>query len=194
MALSVMRQLSAISSYQQGESTKTKRKQEGESMSNTPRTDEQIWSVTTHITVVNSDFARQLERELAEAKQEIERLDTRGIHSCHDKCQRPMCVLRRENAELRAMLTSRNGYVEELEQQHNKAIAELYEARQAFSAQAEAWHEAIEQRDRLAEALRETDSSLAFAENTLHGDGSDDVTVARVIIAAGLATIKDIHE
>jgi hypothetical protein len=41
----------------------------------------------------------QLERELTEAKAEIERLDWSGIHSCHPECQRPMCKLRRELAE-----------------------------------------------------------------------------------------------
>jgi hypothetical protein len=35
-------------------------------------------------------------RELTAARAEIERLDTAGIHSCHDNCQRPNCVLRRE--------------------------------------------------------------------------------------------------
>ena len=35
-------------------------------------------------------------RELTAARAEIERMDTAGIHSCHDNCQRPNCVLRRE--------------------------------------------------------------------------------------------------
>jgi hypothetical protein len=35
-------------------------------------------------------------RELTAARAEIERLDTAGIHSCHDNCQRPNCVLMRE--------------------------------------------------------------------------------------------------
>jgi DNA repair exonuclease SbcCD ATPase subunit len=42
------------------------------------------------------DKALELERELTAARAEIERLDTVGIHSCHDNCQRPNCVLRRE--------------------------------------------------------------------------------------------------
>jgi len=46
-----------------------------------------------------ADLCRQLERELQEARAEIERLDWSGIHSCHAECQRPMCVLRRELAE-----------------------------------------------------------------------------------------------
>jgi hypothetical protein len=47
-------------------------------------------------------FAEELERELTAARQEIERLDVAGIHSCHDKCQRPSCVLRRELDAARA--------------------------------------------------------------------------------------------
>jgi hypothetical protein len=38
--------------------------------------------------------ARQLERELAELKAEQD--TPSGVHSCHQSCQRPMCVLRRE--------------------------------------------------------------------------------------------------
>jgi hypothetical protein len=39
---------------------------------------------------------RQLKRELAAARAEIKRLETVGIHSCHNDCQRPNCVLRKE--------------------------------------------------------------------------------------------------
>jgi hypothetical protein len=46
-----------------------------------------------------SHFARQLERELAEAKDRIDDLTSTGIHSCHAECGRPNCVLRREIAE-----------------------------------------------------------------------------------------------
>lgn len=34
--------------------------------------------------------------QLTAAREEIENLQTNGIHSCHDNCQRPNCVLRRE--------------------------------------------------------------------------------------------------
>jgi hypothetical protein len=43
-------------------------------------------------------------RELTAARAEIERLDTAGIHSCHNDCQRLPCVLRRERDEARAEL------------------------------------------------------------------------------------------
>ena len=32
---------------------------------------------------------------------ENERLNINGIHSCHDQCERPLCVLERENERLR---------------------------------------------------------------------------------------------
>ena len=35
---------------------------------------------------------------------EIERLKYNGIHSCHDQCERPLCVLERENERLREAL------------------------------------------------------------------------------------------
>jgi hypothetical protein len=110
-------------------------------MSDTPRTDAEVKrNLMCHFINekdddgygVKANFARTLERELtrsktlaeengklahktacelAEAKQEIERLDTRGIHSCHDNCQRPNCVLRRE---LKAVTEQRDRLAEAL--------------------------------------------------------------------------------
>ena len=37
---------------------------------------------------------------------ENERLKYNGIHSCHDQCERPLCVLERENEKLREALQS----------------------------------------------------------------------------------------
>jgi hypothetical protein len=45
------------------------------------------------------DFARELERELTEARDRIDDLAATGIHSCSNDCKRPNCVLRRELAE-----------------------------------------------------------------------------------------------
>ena len=67
-------------------------------MSDTPRTDEREarseglhdeWACT---------LCRQLERELNAAKQNQW---VNSIHSCHNECARPMCVLRRERDEAR---------------------------------------------------------------------------------------------
>ena len=41
---------------------------------------------------------------LDRAADEIERLTANGIHSCHDHCDRPMCVQRRRIAELEGAL------------------------------------------------------------------------------------------
>lgn len=43
---------------------------------------------------------------VAELEAEVERLTLDGIHTCSDACQRPTCVLRRENAELTAKLAA----------------------------------------------------------------------------------------
>ena len=68
----------------------------------TPRTDaEKRWAMDVNGSneVVCADFARQLERELAEARDRIDDLTATGIHSCGDDCKRPNCVLRRELAK-----------------------------------------------------------------------------------------------
>ena len=43
-----------------------------------------------------------LERELAAALARLADIEAGTIHSCHDHCQRPECVLRRERDEARA--------------------------------------------------------------------------------------------
>ncbi len=69
--------------------------------------------------------ARQLERELAELK--AERDTPSGVHSCHQSCQRPMCVLRRELAEaretIRYMVENGNAAYDEVKAQRD-ALAE----------------------------------------------------------------------
>ena len=40
--------------------------------------------------------------ELSRLQAEVERLTLDGIHTCHDQCQRPVCVLRREKEALQA--------------------------------------------------------------------------------------------
>jgi hypothetical protein len=78
-------------------------------MSDTPRTDyaesmaskpilfNGLTEVVTLKGLVSSAFAREMERELAAANAEIDRLQVAGIHSCHHECQRPLCKLRREH-------------------------------------------------------------------------------------------------
>lgn len=65
-------------------------------MSDTPRTDErEARSEGLHEEWAFS-FCRQLERELNATKQNQW---VNSIHSCHNECARPMCVLRRERDE-----------------------------------------------------------------------------------------------
>ena len=55
--------------------------------------------------VVPTEWAKQLERERDEARRKLNNLDVTAIHSCHNECQRPICVLRRERDEAREALT-----------------------------------------------------------------------------------------
>jgi alpha-L-fucosidase len=45
----------------------------------------------------------KVESERDEARRQLENLNATAIHSCHNECQRPMCVLRRERDEARAV-------------------------------------------------------------------------------------------
>jgi hypothetical protein len=136
------------------------------SKSDTPRTDAQ--------TTGNSDpqqdeyedllcFTRMLERELTAARAEIERLDTVGIHSCHDNCQRWTCVLRRERDELATCLAS-----EKITRNHIVELASETERELAA---------VTEQRDRLAVALQlflnRVQYTSAFMDGKLRGGTFD---------------------
>lgn len=43
-------------------------------------------------------------RRIEALSAEVERRTIDGVHTCHDKCQRVACVLRRENERLREAL------------------------------------------------------------------------------------------
>jgi hypothetical protein len=45
-----------------------------------------------------------LKRERDEALERIDELEAKTIHSCHDQCQRPGCVRRRENEAMRGAI------------------------------------------------------------------------------------------
>jgi hypothetical protein len=45
------------------------------------------------------ELACRLERERDEAVRQLENIKASSIHTCHDQCQRPMCILRRERDE-----------------------------------------------------------------------------------------------
>ena len=99
---------------------------------------------------------RQLERELTVARAKIERLDTAGIHSCHKDCQRPNCVLRRE---LKAVTEQRDDLL-----RYNEAFRkETLICADCDSISKGEYDQAIEQRDRLAEAIRKHKAAVPFA-------------------------------
>ena len=69
-------------------------------MSDTPETDD----IARGNHVVPTEWAQQLERERDKARRKLNDLDVTAIHSCHNECQRPICVLRRERDEAREVL------------------------------------------------------------------------------------------
>ena len=72
----------------------------------TPETDAELYPMNG-VDIVWPDFARKLERERDDARRKLNNLDVTAIHSCHNECQRPICVLRRERDEAREALASR---------------------------------------------------------------------------------------
>jgi len=88
---------------------------------------------------VPSDLVRRLERERDEARRKLNNLDVTAIHSCHNECQRPVCVLRRERDEARESLKHISEYgteeinaAVELRQKLATALVERDEAREAL--------------------------------------------------------------
>ena len=72
-------------------------------MSDTPETDHlevQLAQAAMHSHPILWEHSRRMERERDEARRNLKDLDVAAIHSCHNECQRPMCLLRRERDEL----------------------------------------------------------------------------------------------
>jgi hypothetical protein len=63
----------------------------------------------------------QLRRERNEARRQFENLKAAAIHTCHDQCQRPMCVLRRERDEAREKIKRQAERICQLEGATNHA-------------------------------------------------------------------------
>jgi hypothetical protein len=70
-------------------------------MTKTPETDGAERMAFSQEYMVPTKFARKLERERDEAIRQLNNIKATDIHTCHDQCQRPMCVLRRERDEAR---------------------------------------------------------------------------------------------
>jgi uncharacterized coiled-coil DUF342 family protein len=66
-----------------------------------------------------------IERERDEAREALENRTASTIHSCHDQCQRPMCVLRRERDEARAERDSLRIDAQREAEHHDRMVNEL---------------------------------------------------------------------
>ena len=72
-------------------------------MSDTPETDAAVIAAGGDWSPVLRAVSQRLERQRDEAIRQLENLKASAIHTCHDQCQRPMCVLRRERDESREL-------------------------------------------------------------------------------------------
>jgi hypothetical protein len=57
-----------------------------------------------HDELVAAQENDRLKQERDEAMRQLDNLKASSIHTCHDQCQRPMCVLRRERDEARQQI------------------------------------------------------------------------------------------
>ncbi len=73
-------------------------------MSDTPETDAAVVASGGDWSPVLRAVSQRLERERDKAIRQLDNLNATAIHSCHNECQRPMCVLRRERDETLAQI------------------------------------------------------------------------------------------
>lgn len=71
-----------------------------------------IISESENIATMTVNHYERILRERDEAIRQFENLKASSIHTCHDQCQRPMCVLRRERDEAREELSSIHRWIE----------------------------------------------------------------------------------
>lgn len=90
--------------------------------------------------VVPTEWAQQLERERDEARRKLNNLDVTAIHSCHNECQRPVCILRRERDEAQEALDKEMKF-------HHRTHAELVQTQCQMQ-------DVIRERDEAREVLK----------------------------------------
>jgi len=79
----------------------------GFGMRDTPETDEATLKAEDIVgggmfDAVHSQVSKRLERERNSLRNEL----ASGVHSCHDQCTRPVCIIRRERDQLRNLLST----------------------------------------------------------------------------------------
>ena len=145
------------------------------------------------------DIARKLERERDDARRKLNNLDVTAIHSCHNECQRPTCILRRERDEALESLKHISEYgtdeinaAVDLRQKLAQALVERDEAREAWYQMQSSFERS---RDEVEKLIRESDEAReAFKEMWRSGDAFlphvDSETINRWRKAAGWEETK----
>lgn len=93
-----------------------------------------------------------LKSERDELKRQLENINVSSIHSCHDQCKRPMCVLRRERDE------AREGLMEAL-CDCQRLARKIDDIRDVFDHQDEDWTGSITLANAVSKVIRERDEA-----------------------------------
>jgi hypothetical protein len=80
-----------------------------------------IISESENISTITATHYERILRERDDARRQFENLKAAAIHTCHDQCQRPMCVLRRERDEARDAIRKAIKFVEAYEP-HSRGV------------------------------------------------------------------------
>jgi hypothetical protein len=112
------------------------------------------------VSVAWIDFSRKLERERDEAREALENYTASTVHSCHDQCKRPFCVLRRERDEARADRDIARLAALESDRSHDRMVGEV---ERAYKERDEAREALCHLRACVFDALSALDAG-AFAE------------------------------
>jgi hypothetical protein len=119
-------------------------------------------------TNIVADIKKAIAR-IAALEAEVERLTTNGIHTCHDQCQRPLCVAYREIVSLQKAREALEG-----ELRQAQYLATMYPDLAQLSVSYRARADAAEARaERLRVALIEHNDALRSAHAVASREGKE---------------------
>lgn len=122
----------------------------------------------------NMDDLATLKRERDEAREALENYKAESIHTCHDQCQRPMCVLRRERDDALSQIVKAECRAERFCQERDETIENLDEEKKFHHRT----HSELVKTQ--CKVLDLTQAIIATLEENRHLADGDDCTLAKL--------------